>query len=175
VLRILLLLFAACTNLHARPTLARIFCGELLHRQEMGLPIGETDAAWKEFTARLEGGAVRRPASTGVEPDRIQRCMNEHREEMDEGEFLLEGKRMLRNLAEQSLQAKPERALDPVLGSVNLPGFGEVQLGAMTRRAEVSGAERVTQRSTRYDELWDAFLERLRKTMTLRRDPLKMK
>ena len=175
MLRIALLVLVLSAGLQARPPLARIFCAELLHRQDLDLPITQTDAAWKEFTARLEGGAVRSPSSTSVDPARVQRCMNEHHEEMDEGEFLLEGKRMLRELASQSRDAKAERSLDPVLGSVNLPGFGEVQIGGVTRRAETSGAERVTQRSTHYDSLWESFLERLRKTMTLRRDPLKMK
>jgi hypothetical protein len=175
VLRALLFMSVWTLTAQARPPLVRVYCTELLFRQEQNLPIAQTDTAWKDFTERLESGAVRAADNLKVDPARVQRCMNENHDEMDEGEFLLEGKRMLRDLASARRNSKNEHAFEPMLGSVNLPGFGEVQMGSVTRRAESSSVERVTQRSTHYDSLWSSYLERLRKTMTARRDPLKMK
>ncbi len=154
----------------AQSSLVRAFCSELTFRDRARLPINETSEAWSDFSKRLETREVRSTAS----PPEFQACLAEYREEMERGEFILDGKQMLERLAAQP-RTGPLRDLDrdPATGSVTLPGFGEVALGT-ARRVDSVEVGRVTQRSERYESLWKSFLEDLRKTVTARRPPHKM-
>ncbi len=153
----------------ADSSLARAFCTELTFRDRARLPVIETPEAWRDFSDRLE----RRELRTELEPRVLQKCVAEYREEMERGEFILDGKQMLERLTTQSRGSARETDRDPALASVTLPGFGEVALGS-TRRIDSIEAGRVAQRSERYESLWKSFLEDLRKTMTSRRAPHKM-
>lgn len=166
---ILVLTALTAASAFADSRLVRSFCTELTFRDRARLPVFETAEAWADFAERLE----RREVRPDLPAKDLQNCLADYRDEMERGEFILDGKQMLERLANQSRTAKRETDRDPSLASVTLPGFGEVPLGA-SRRVESIEAGRVTQRSERYDSLWKTFLEDLRKTMTARRAPLKM-
>lgn len=168
---IFIFLLAAATAVPAfsESSLVKAFCAELVFRDHSRLAVFETRDAWEDFSERLERREVRAEVPAGE----LRTCVADYRDEMERGEFILDGKQMLERLASQPRGPVRETDRDPALASVTLPGFGEVPLGA-TRRVDSIEAGRIAQRSERYESLWKSFLEDLRKTMTARRPPHKM-
>ncbi len=166
------LLIIIAAQAHATPSLVQTFCTELVLGAQQGLEVERSDSAWRNFVTTLEKLQVRAP----VEDTALQHCILDNRDDMEKGEFLLQGRQALRRLSAQEQQAVVrDPVADAVLGSATLPGFGEVPLPNTTRRGDERSEARTAQRIERYGELWKSFVSDLRKTMTVRRQTLKMK
>ena len=155
----ILLSLCASAQLLAAP-LSRVFCMEVVYRKANGLATFETDAAWLDFTLALE----RKELRPGISSASIQDCLSTYRDELDRGEFVLDGKKMLERLARVPAKSSAP-SQRPSMGSVTLPDFGEVEVDSAPSVTSPE-AVRSAQRSERYDALWKEFLRDLRKTMT---------
>lgn len=167
-----LLLFLVTSSAFGESSLVRTFCSEMIFRMHQGIQIEQSDVSWRDFVSHLEKPETRREISDSA----LQQCLLDNHEDLEKGDFLLQGSRVLTRLSrQQNEMPRKESQGEPVLGSATLPGFGEIRLPSVPRRADTVGDERVAQRSEYYASLWSAFLEHLRKTMTVRKETLRMK
>jgi hypothetical protein len=155
--------------------LVQIFCDAVIARAQVGAakPDGTPEAdlsegrelseseAWDRLVQRLESREPI-PEARVLDPVAYERCLQENRQEFQDAEFILDGKKLLEETVKSP--KKPEPSLPREAAQINLGGLGSFSLdfSAQSNARRTVSIDDERQREGRYQDLWRSFLSRLR-------------